>query len=125
MSTEDVQPEKPKYRPQSEVTLRVVDNMRNLRHERGITAQRLEELVMSQTECTSLTRASIANLENNRRGEVSVTELLALATVFDVSFEWFVAAHGPKCNWCKDDPPEGYECLTCLAVHPRAEDGAA
>ena len=103
---------------QSELTKLIVKNMRDLRKQRGLSAEALSQLVLEKTGIM-FSRATIANLEVDRRNEVSVSELMALATVFDVSFEWFVTAHGPRCNWCKDEPPQGYQCMTCLTENPR------
>lgn len=102
---------------QNDLTRQIVENMRDLRMQRNLTAAALAEEM--EAIGVTFTRATIANLESDRRNEVTVTELMGLAKVFDVGIEWFTTAHGPKCNWCNDCPPQGYQCMTCLLENPR------
>lgn len=104
-------------RSQNDLTRQIVENMRLLRKERKMSAIELAD-AMAQIG-VNFPRSTIANLESNRRSEVTVTELMGLAKLFDVGVEWFTTAHGPKCNWCNDSPPEGFQCTTCTLENPR------
>jgi transcriptional regulator with XRE-family HTH domain len=98
---------------QTSITQQAVANLIRLRHERGISARDLSErLAMVNVD---LSRAQIANLENQRRADFTLTQVIGIARVFDVSIEWLITAHGPKCNQCLDEPPAGYRCLICNA----------
>lgn len=99
---------------QSEFTRTAIANIKEMRLERGLSAQDMANLLAERG--SSLTRSIIANLETGRRQDITITEAMDLAAVFDVSLEWLVTAHGPKCNWCKDAPPIGYQCTTCRAI---------
>jgi transcriptional regulator with XRE-family HTH domain len=96
------------------VTRRVVQNMRDLRKSRGISAQQLAGLVRGLGVPT-LNRSVIANLENGRRDAVTVDELYALAEALNSTPDYLAASLGVKCARCKDEPPAGYSCLACGA----------
>ena len=102
---------------QNDLTRQIVENMRLLRKERKMSALELSEAMERMG--IPFSRNTIANLEVDRRNEVTVTELMGLAKLFDVGVEWFITTHGPKCNWCMDFPPEGYQCMTCLLENSR------
>lgn len=99
--------------PQNSITQQVVANLVQIRHERGWSAREVSGRLLQIG--VDMSRATIANLENARRADFTLTEVIGLAQLFDVSIEWLITSHGPKCNQCKDVPPAGYKCLTCLA----------
>lgn len=101
---------------QNHATAQAAGRMYQLRRAMGMSAQELANTIAEKTECTSLTRATIANLENSRRAEIYLTELLALAEVFGVSVGWLATGEGIRCNHCNDAPPAGFRCQRCHAV---------
>lgn len=88
--------------------------MRVLRERRGWSALHLSRLVEEQ-QSVAMSRAVITNLENGRRRDMSVEQLVALVHVFDSTLEYFLGIGGTACGKCGDAPPEGYACLTCGA----------
>lgn len=105
------------YQPeQNRSTAQAAGRMYQLRKAVGMSAQELASTIAEKTECASLTRATIANLENGRRSEIYLTELLALAEVFGVSVGWLATGEGIRCGQCNDMPPGGFRCQRCHAV---------
>lgn len=114
------------YQPeQNRATSQAAGRMYQLRKAVGMSAQELANTITDKTECTSLSRATIANLENGRRSEIYLTELLALAEVFGVSVGWLATGEGIRCNQCDDAPPAGFRCQRCHAVGGTAVSDAA
>ncbi|HZM83806.1 MAG TPA: helix-turn-helix transcriptional regulator [Candidatus Limnocylindrales bacterium] len=101
---------------QNRATAQAAGRMWQLRKTLGWSAQELANTVLEKTGCTSLSRATIANLENGRRAEIYLTELLALAEVFGVSVDWLATGAGTRCGHCNDAPPTGFRCQRCHAV---------
>ncbi len=101
---------------QNRATAQAAGRMYQLRKASGMSAQALAETVAYKTGCDSLTRATIANLENGRREHIYLTELLALAEVFGVSVGWLATGEGIRCNQCNDQPPAGFRCQRCHAI---------
>lgn len=99
---------------QSEFTRTAIANVKQMRRERDMSVRQLAEAL--QERGSTLTHAVITNLENSRRTDLTITEAMDLAATFAVSLEWLVTSHGPKCNWCNDKPPFGYQCTTCCAL---------
>ena len=93
----------------------VIRRVRQMRKERGWSAQRLVDLLADAE--FSIGRSTIANIETGRRDHLTVDELCALAAVFGVSVDHLV--NGPKCGACFDSPPHGFACLNCGATNDR------
>jgi transcriptional regulator with XRE-family HTH domain len=70
----------------------VVRNMRDLRRIRGWSGEELARRMTEQG--VSWRREIVANLENGRRGHVSVDEWLTLAQVFEVPAAQLLAPDG-------------------------------
>lgn len=101
---------------QHRATSQAAGRMYQLRKAVGMSAQELANTVLEKTGCDSLTRATIANLENGRRAEIYLSELLALAEVFGVSVGWLATGEGIRCGHCNDVPPLGFRCQRCHTV---------
>lgn len=99
---------------------RVAANTRQLRRWRRWSAQDLADH-LHDIGCP-LTRNVIANRELGRHGAspVTVDELVALATVFDMDITDLLAAtvEPPPCPHCSNQPPAGFSCLTCHRTGP-------
>lgn len=94
----------------------VVARVTELRRARGISAQSLAEQAADHG-CLTLTRAVLANWETGRRQELSVSELIALARVLQVSVEWLATgAVAGACRHCHDQPPASQQCSHCRAI---------
>lgn len=93
------------------VVTSVVDRMRQLRKEKGMTAQALEDALAEVG--VTFTRAIIANLETGRRDDLKLREIVALAYVFGVALDWLILGSGPRCMFCMDNPPIGFICSSC------------
>ena len=96
----------------SDLTFHVIKRMRELRTQRGISALELERKMASEAGLV-FTRAVIANLENNRRRDISVDQLVGLAKVFQTDILHLLGLGGFECMRCKGEPPEGFSCLAC------------
>jgi hypothetical protein len=96
------------------VTDSCIRAMRVLRERRGWSALHLSRLVEEQAG-VYLPRSVITNLENGRRRDMSVEQLVALVQVFDSTLGYFLGLGDTACGKCNDAPPEGYACLTCGA----------
>lgn len=86
----------------------VAANLRALRLARGWSVQELADRV---SRYHPLSRATITNLENDRREAITVDELAALARVFQVD-PWSLTST-PCCLTCNNQAPAGFACLTC------------
>lgn len=94
-----------------EVTATVAHNVRVEREERGWSAQSLADLIKEQG--GSISRAIIANLENGRITDVTVSQLAALARAFNVDPWSLTKVTGPVCLVCSNSVPSGFRCLNC------------
>lgn len=88
----------------------IIGNVRVLRKARGLSAQRLTEL-MTERGCM-VKRSVLVNLETGRRDNVTIDELWTFADIFGVSVETLVV---PLCETCSGVPPTGFICVTCGA----------
>jgi len=98
----------------SDLTWLVIQKMRYLRMARGMSAQELERQ-MAEKAGIVMSRAVITNLENQRRRDLSVDQLIGLSKVFDTPLDFLLGYSAIECNRCKGEPPEGFGCLACGA----------
>ena len=88
----------------------VVANVRRLRKARNWSAERLS------SEMTNVgipwTYPVVASLEIGRRSRIGVSELAALARVFEIGNPWDLTK-APECDRCGGAPPDGYICAAC------------
>ncbi len=98
------------------VAAQVAENVRRLRRRNRLSAQELAERTAEAG--YHVTRSIIANLETRRREDVSVDELVALATAFDLEPAALLKELPPACADCGDRPPRGFTCNTCGAGQP-------
>lgn len=103
-----------RHSEQSERTERFVRNMRTLRERKGWSTQRLAHELEAVGCATS--RATLTNLENHRRSDITLDEAFALTRVLETTMAWLCDYDGPSCTRCLDNPPEGFSCLSCGAV---------
>lgn len=96
------------------VTAVVIDRVRTLRKERGISAAVLAERMTSGGYPVS--RTSIAQGECGYRKEVSVDWVVAVAKALGVPPE--LVFRGPSCTACNDMPPKGFSCYACEKGNP-------
>lgn len=87
-----------------------VRNLRRLRLARRWSALDLEAHVKANG--GELNRSVITNLENGRRGAISVDELAAVARAFRVE-PWSLTTDEPVCLVCRNEAPTGFACITC------------
>lgn len=106
--------ERARFGEPSDLTWLVIQKMRYLRMARGMSAQELERQ-MAEKAGVVMSRAVIANLENQRRRDLSVDQLVGLSKVFDAPLDFLLGFTNVECNRCKGEPPEGFGCLTCGA----------
>lgn len=96
---------------QSGITRAIVDRVRAERARCGWSAQQLEESVRRAG--VKLSRSVIANLENRRRDDLSIDEVIGFAQVLGTTVSWLVWGTGVACLACGDKPPRGFTCNEC------------
>lgn len=94
----------------------VVNNVRRLRERRGWSAADLTARMIDMPHPVS--RAQLANLENDRRASLSLDETIALAKVLSVVPWWTLATDNPLCGYCRSKPPPGFVCTVCQLAGP-------
>lgn len=98
----------------SDLTWLVVQKMRYLRMSRGMSAQELERR-MADTAGVVMSRAVITNLENQRRRDMTVDQLVGLTKVFETTIEFMLGWGSIECARCLGEPPAGFACMACGA----------
>lgn len=98
----------------SDITWLVIQKMRYLRMARGMSALQLER-AMADKAGIVMSRAVITNLENQRRRDLSVDQLVGLTKVFDTTLDFLLGYTNIECVRCSGEPPEGFGCLACGA----------
>jgi transcriptional regulator with XRE-family HTH domain len=93
------------------VTAGIVGRVRSERRRRGWSAEQLEQHMLQAG--TRFPRSVIANLENNRRNNFPIEEIVTLAKVFGTTVNWLVWGTGVACVACSDRPPDGFTCNDC------------
>ncbi|WP_073946500.1 helix-turn-helix domain-containing protein [Streptomyces kebangsaanensis] len=97
------------------ITRIAVARIRDIRKQRGITA---EVLAKGMTEAGyRVDRTWIVKAENGGRAQISVDWLMAAAEALDVPASALLAK--PNCTACCDAPPPGFACTTCGAKAAR------
>lgn len=87
----------------------VISTVRTMRKHRGMTAERLAQLMDEAGYAT--TRASIASAEIGRIKEISIDWLWAASYALNAPVKMIL--FGPDCTHCTDKPPPGYTCNRC------------
>jgi transcriptional regulator with XRE-family HTH domain len=87
-----------------------IGRMRRFRQARGLSAQKLADLIAAQG--LPITRSIIANMEGGTRAVMSVDELFAVADALGSTPEG-ILGRAPLCATCGDEPPAGFRCLNC------------
>jgi transcriptional regulator with XRE-family HTH domain len=104
---------------QSPIAGLVVANVRALRAQRRWSTA---DLAKRLPDAVGLSRSTLANLETDRRDDVSVDELAGLAEAFGYPDPWALTLPiVPPCPRCAGDPPHGFSCQLCGA--PEVTDG--
>lgn len=96
----------------SQITQQAIANMIYLRRKHHLSAQKLSDALKERYDF-DISRATLTNLENGRRGDFMLTEVMVLADFFQVSLEWFTTLRGKECVICHDEPPAGFSCNAC------------
>ena len=96
------------------VTAEVIERVRVLRKERGLSARDLADRMTAGGYATS--RTAIAQGECGYRKEVSVDWVVAVARALGVPPE--LVFRGPNCTACNDMPPKGFSCYACEKGNP-------
>lgn len=113
---DDAQPRRSHDHPPLPLAAVVATNMRAIRKRMRLSANALADRLPADG---GLTRSAIANLENDRREQVSVDELAALAEALGIADPWSLTwPEVPPCETCHGTPPTGFQCLTCFAGVP-------
>lgn len=94
------------------VTRAVIQTVRKLRQDRGLSTRQLAELMTASGYPTK--RATLAAAETGLRKEVSIDWIWAVSQALNVSLK--VIVQGPDCSGCMDDPPAGFSCNSCGRV---------
>ena len=97
---------------QDATTRALVQRMRDERYRRGWSAQELSEKV-TRDGGVPFPRSIIANLENGRRDDFPIGEIVGVAKVFNTSVTWLLYGTGIACTQCNDAPPAGFTCNDC------------
>lgn len=94
----------------NDISLRAAERMRAFRKTRRITG---ESFAAQLTRAGyPVSRSVLTNFETGRFKHVPVDLIVAAMKVLGVSFHQFMV--GPLCGTCKDQPPTGFICQTCL-----------
>jgi transcriptional regulator with XRE-family HTH domain len=97
------------------VTRLAVARIRDIRRQRGVTAEALAKGMTAAG--YQIERTWIVKAENGGRAQISVDWLMAAAEVLDVPVTALLAK--PNCTACCDAPPPGFACTTCGAEAAR------
>mgnify|MGYP003945346157 CR=1 FL=1 len=99
------------------VSLGVARNVVNLRRARGWHLRQLSDRCAASGKRIAISRLSRIETaaDGSRTLEISVDDLVALATAFETPVEQLLTPWEPKCSACLDSPPTGFACRTCGA----------
>lgn len=106
--------EKARIAEPSDLTWLVVQRMRYMRMARGMSALELERQMADKAGIV-MSRAVITNLENQRRRDLSVDQLVGLTKVFETTLDFLLGYSAVECARCSGEPPAGFGCLACGA----------
>jgi transcriptional regulator with XRE-family HTH domain len=94
---------------QGAVTRQVAERIRELRTLRRMSTTTLAKQ-MNDAGITSWRRATVSKIELGSRKSVTIDELEALSTIFQVPIASFLSA---SCSTCYNNVPTGFTCNTC------------
>jgi transcriptional regulator with XRE-family HTH domain len=91
-------------------TARIAERVREARRANGWSQEQLARALQLAGRPTK--RETIAELETGRRHDITVSLLLALATVLRTPAAELLAST-EQCAVCRDRPQRGLKCMTC------------
>lgn len=102
--------------PNTELSIRILTLMRQLRKRRGWTMEHLaKEVRANGYEITGVNLNNYESRAGRRPGSLSVDLLVALARAFGMSAGELIDAASGDCGRCGGDPPAGFICANCGA----------
>jgi transcriptional regulator with XRE-family HTH domain len=99
------------------VSLTVAANITVLRRQRGWRLADVSDRTAKAGKCVGI--STLSRIENARDGHktvvISVDDLVALASAFEIGPEELLAERRVECTACLDEPPRGFTCRACGA----------